>query len=126
MRQLIRYGVMGVVSNGAIYLVYLLLTALGVDSKIAMTLVYIFGTSIGFIGNRKWTFAHHGTSSHAVFRYVLAYFFGYLINLLILFIFVDYFNYPHQWIQALAIIIVAGLLFVILKYFVFHEKYNSP
>lgn len=122
MRQLIRYGLVGVVSNLAIYFVYLLITYLGVEPKKAMTFVYIFGASIGFIGNRKWTFAHRGNSSSAALRYVLAHLFGYLLNLLILVTFVDLLGYTHQWIQAAAIIIVAGFLFIEFKYFVFREK----
>jgi len=122
MRQLIRYGVVGVVSNAAIYFVYLLITYLGVEPKAAMTLVYIIGASIGFIGNRKWTFSHRGDSTIAALRFALAHLFGYLLNFLILLTFVDRLGYNHQWVQAVAIIIVAGVLFIIFKRFVFREK----
>ncbi|WP_340122055.1 GtrA family protein [Methylobacter svalbardensis] len=122
MLQLIRYGLIGVASNTAIYFVYFLLTYLGVEPKSAMTLVYIIGASIGFVGNQKWTFAHRGDSSSAALRYVLAHLFGYLLNFLILFTFVDRLGYAHQWVQAVAIIIVAGFLFIVFKYFVFRER----
>lgn len=122
MRQLIRYGLVGVVSNAAIYFVYLLITCLGVEPKTAMTMVYIVGASIGFIGNRKWTFSHRGNLSRAALRFVLAHLFGYLLNFLILFIFVDRLDYAHQWVQAAAIMIVAGFLFIAFKYFVFRER----
>lgn len=122
MRQLIRYGLVGMVSNLTIYFVYLLITYLGVEPKTAMTLVYIIGAFIGFIGNRKWTFAHRGDSTSAALRYVLAHLFGYLLNFLILFTFVDRLGYAHQWVQAMAIIIVAGFLFIVFKNFVFRER----
>lgn len=122
MQQLIRYGLVGVASNATIYFVYLLITYLGVEPKTAMTLVYIIGASIGFIGNRKWTFAHSGDSSSAVLRYVLAHLFGYLLNFLMLLTFVDRLGYSHQWVQAMAIVIVAGFLFVVFKHFVFRER----
>lgn len=122
MLQLIRYGLVGVASNAAIYLVYLLLTYLGMEAKAAMTLVYLIGASIGFAGNRNWTFAHRGGTSSAALRYVLAHVFGYILNFLILYTFVDRFGYAHQWVQAAAIFIVAGFLFMIFKYFVFNEK----
>lgn len=121
MLQLIRYGLVGVLSNVTIYFVYLLITYFGVEPKIAMTLVYIIGAFIGFIGNRKWTFAHRGDFTSAALRYVPAHLFGYLFNLLILFVFVDRLGYAHQWVQAVPIIIVAGFLFIIFKYFVFYE-----
>ena len=119
MRQLVRYGLVGVVSNVTIYFVYLFITYIGVEPKTAMTLVYIIGASLGFIGNRKWTFDHRGKSSSASLRYVLAHLFGYLLNFLILFTFVDRLGYFHQLVQALAIIIVAAFLFIVFKYYVF-------
>ncbi|MCX5882069.1 MAG: GtrA family protein [Deltaproteobacteria bacterium] len=122
MRQLLRYGLVGVISNAVIYFVYILITYLGVEPKKAMTLVYIIGASIGFIGNRKWTFAHRGDFSSAALRYMLAHLSGYLLNFLILFTFVDCLGYAHQWVQAVAIMIVAGFLFVVFKYFVFRER----
>jgi putative flippase GtrA len=122
MRQLIRYGLVGVASNAAIYFVYLLITHLGVEPKTAMTLVYMIGASIGFIGNRKWTFSHRGDVFSTTFRYVLAHLSGYLLNFLILFTFVDCLGHAHQWVQAVAIVIVAGFLFIVFKYFVFRER----
>lgn len=122
MLQLVRYGVVGMVSNMAIYLVYLFVTYLGVEPKKAMTLLYIVGAFIGFLGNRKWTFAHRGNSMRAVGRYVTAHTLGYLLNLVILFIFVDRLGYAHQAVQAIAVVVVAGFLFVTLKFYVFSKK----
>ena len=122
MLQLIRYGLVGVLSNVSIYFVYLFITYLGVGPKIAMTFVYILGATIGFIGNRRWTFAHRGASSSAALRYILVHLLGYLLNLLILFTFIDCLGYAHQWVQAMAILIVAGFLFIVFKYFVFHQR----
>jgi putative flippase GtrA len=123
MKQLIRYGFVGVLSNVAVYFIYLLFTTyLGVEPKIAMTLVYVIGATLGFFGNRKWTFAHRGNTTSAVFRYVMAHFFGYLLNYLILLTFVDRLGYAHQLVQAVAIVVVAGFLFIEFKYFVFRKK----
>lgn len=126
MRQLIRYGLVGVASNFAIYCVYLLITYLGVEPKTAMTLVYLIGATIGFVGHRKWTFVHSGDASRAAIRYAFAHLSGYLINFLILFIFVDMLGYIHQVVQAAAIIVVAGFLFIIFKHYVFHVKNQMP
>lgn len=121
MLQMIRYALVGFASNAAIYLIYLLITYLGMEAKSAMTLVYVFGAYIGFIGNRKWTFRHRGAASTAAMRYVLAHLCGYLMNFLILYIFVDRLGCAHQWVQAAAIVIVAAFLFVGFKYFVFKK-----
>lgn len=126
MRQLIRYGLVGVLSNLTMYFVYLLITYLGGEPKKAMTLVYIIGASIGFIGHRKWSFSHRGNATRAAIRYMAAHLSGYLLNLLILFIFVDHLGYAHQVVQAAAIIAVAGFLFIVFKFFVFPEKNKVP
>lgn len=122
MWQLVRYGLVGIVSNVTIYLAYLFITHHGIEPKIAMTLTYISGATLGFFCNRQWTFAHRGSFLVAMIRYVFAHLLGYLLNLALLFTFVDQLTYPHQWVQAAAIIVVAGFLFVIFKYFVFREK----
>jgi putative flippase GtrA len=118
-KQLARYAFVGIVSNLAGYLVYLLVTYLGATPKITMTLLYGVGATIGYVGNRNFTFSHKGSLLDSSARYFIAHFFGYFINLVILIIFVDHFMYPHQWVQAVAIFVVAGFLFIAFKFFVF-------
>lgn len=118
-RQAIRYAVVGIVNNSTGYLIYLLLTYLGTAPKLTMTLLYAVGATIGYAGNRRFTFAHSGNVMASGSRYLVAHFFGYLINLATLIIFVDYLGYRHQWVQAAAIFVVAGFLFFAFKFFVF-------
>jgi len=125
MKQLIRYGLLGVTSNVIAYVIYLLITYLGVEPKITMSMMYLTGASIGFIGNRKWTFSHEGTMWKSLIRYGTAHFFGYLMNLSLLLLFVDELGYPHQWVQAAAVVLVAGFLFAAFKYFVFPKGEDS-
>ena len=125
MKQIIRYGLVGVLSNLTMYFIYLFITYLGLEPKKAMTLVYIAGASLSFFGHRKWSFTHQGNVTQAAIRYTAAHLSGYLLNFLILFIFVDRLGYAHQLIQAFAIIAVAGFLFVVFKYFVFAKKQTA-
>ncbi len=120
--QLYRYSLVGIVTNVVGYLVYLLLTYLGTTPKLTMTFLYILGATAGFIGNRNLTFAYKGSLLGSGIRYAIAHFFGYLINFLILFIFVDNFGYAHQLVQAVSIIVVAIFLFTTFKYFVFSNQ----
>lgn len=122
MRQLVRYALVGLLSNLAGYLVYLLLTWLYVGPKIAMTMIYVTGASVGYFGNRQWTFAHRGKMSATMLRYGLAHSFGYALNFAILDLFVDRLFFPHQAVQAVAIFVVAGFLFLLFKTFVFTER----
>jgi putative flippase GtrA len=125
MQQLVRYGLVGAATNLAMYALYLLITYLGIEPKKTMTLLYVIGASIGFIGHRKWSFAHTGNASKAMARYTVAHLSGYLLNWLILFIFVDHLGYAHQIVQGITIFIIAGFLFIVFKYFVFPKTNNS-
>jgi putative flippase GtrA/SAM-dependent methyltransferase len=122
MRQLIRYGIVGLLNNAAIYLIFLLVTYWGVTPKIAMSFLYVVAAVASFIWNKNWTFSYSGRVNRSFTRFVLAHIGGYLINLLILLVFVDRLGYSHQAVQAVAIFVVAGFLFIAFKYFVFNQK----
>jgi putative flippase GtrA len=124
--QLVRYGVIGLANNSIGYLIYLLLTHFGATPKVTMSILYVVGATIGFWGNRKLAFEYKGDVMGSGTRYVITHCLGYLVNLSILFVMVDKLGYPHQWVQAAAIFIVAGFLFLMFKFFVFTEADYSP
>ncbi|WP_460126782.1 GtrA family protein [Pseudomonas sp. S2_C03] len=116
-----KYGIIGISTNGVGYLLYLATTHLGVSPKWSMTMLYVVGATIGFIGNSRLTFAYKGSILGSGTRYILVHIAGYLLNLGILVIFVDLLGYPHQIIQAAAIFAVAAFLFIMFKFFVFRS-----
>ena len=117
--QLFSYGMIGIGVNLAAYLAYLLITYLGGTPKLTMSMLYVVTAFVSFLGNRKLTFAYKGGFLGSGLKFSIAHFFGYLINLGLLFVFVDKFGYPHQVVQVCAIIIVAMFLFITFKLFVF-------
>lgn len=84
-----------------------------------MTVLYLVAAGLGFLGNRQWAFTHQGNPLTSAMRYALAHLAGYGINLSLLLVFVDRLAYPHQWVQAAAVPVVAVFLFVSFRYFVF-------
>ena len=124
-KQLIRYTLVGIVSNLFGYLVYLLVTYFGSTPKITMTLLYGVGAAIGYLGNRNFTFSYKGSMLSSSIKYFIVHLFGYFINLAILIVYVDQLGYAHQWVQAIAIFGVAGFLFLAFKYFVFTDPNAS-
>jgi putative flippase GtrA len=119
MRQFIKYAVVGLATNVAGYLLYLLVTYLGAAPKVAMTVLYLLGAIAGFYGNRVWTFSHQGRISASFLKYMATHCVGYLINLSLLTVLVDRLGWPHQGVQAFAIVVVALFLFMMFKWFVF-------
>ncbi|CAD86081.1 MULTISPECIES: GtrA family protein [Betaproteobacteria] len=121
-RQLFSYALIGILTNVLGYAFYLLLTYLWDAPKITMTALYFVGASIGFFANRRYTFRHDGHIGVTGVRYLLAQVAGYLLNLVLLLLFVDWLGFPHQIVQAIAIIVVAIFLFVMSRFFVFAQS----
>ena len=117
--QTIRFGLVGIISNALLYALYLILTALGIGPKLAMTLAYAIGVMQSFILNRRWTFGYRGASHDALVRYLGAHAFGYVLNWLILWFAVDRLGLGHQWVQLPAIAVVAASTFLLNRYWVF-------
>ncbi|MDT8281866.1 MAG: GtrA family protein [Gammaproteobacteria bacterium] len=124
-RQLLIYGLVGVASNFSAYMAYLLITYSGGTPKITMSVLYVTTAMVSYYGNRKLTFEHKGCILKSGLRFFLAHCLGYFINLCMLFFLVDKLGYPHQWVQILAIIVVAAFLFITFKIFVFKEPANE-
>ena len=117
--QLLRYGVVGTVSNGILYLGYLLATGFGADPKLAMTLLFLIGVLGTFFGNRDWSFQFRGASTGAFARYWGLYGAAYLVNLVALVVLVDGLGLSHQWVQGGAVLALAIGLFLGQKFWVF-------
>lgn len=124
--QLIRYGIVGLASNAVGYLLYLAITAGGMEHKLAMTLLYAVGVAQTFIFNKRWSFRHAGAHGIAFVRYCIAYASGYFINLVALFILVDKLGYAHQIVQGVMILTLAVMLFLLQKFWVFRSTSSPP
>jgi len=114
-----RYVLFGLASNFSIYMIYLLITFLGMDHKLAMTILYFIGTMISYFGNKTWTFRHKGKISSSFIKFCFTYLLGYFLNLFLLFYFVDILEYPHQIVQIFSVILIAVILFLLSKFLVF-------
>jgi putative flippase GtrA len=121
-RQLFSYALIGILTNSLGYAIYLFLTHLWGAPKITMTVLYVIGAVAGFFANRRYTFRHDGSIGITGVRYLLAQASGYLLNLTLLLVFVDWLGMAHQIVQAIAIIVVAIFLFLVSRFFVFSKN----
>jgi putative flippase GtrA len=119
LRQLFRYGIVGIGINFLLFLGYLTITGIGVGHKTGMTVVYGVGVLASFACNRNWSFAHRGHVPTALWRYVLTYAAGYVLNLLLLWWLVDGVGWPHAYVQGVLIFVIAGFIFLTQKFWVF-------
>lgn len=117
--QLFRYTTVGLISNIIGYIIYIGLTFVNLEPKLAMTLTYGVGVLQTFLFNRRWSFRFTGTVAPALVRYIAAYASGYFINLLALMLLVDRMGLSHVLVQGFMILIIATMLFLAQKYWVF-------
>ena len=121
-RQLAHFAAIGASTNLALYAVYLLLTHTILGIRPAMTLTYICGIVIGYLLNRNITFRFRGEQFSAFLRYWGAYALGYIFNLIGLWLLVDKLRVAHELAQGCIMVILAALLFLLQKYFVFPAR----
>src|SRR5688572_126275 len=75
-RQIVRYGMVGVLNNLLGYLIYLVLTALWLEPKLAVTLLYPVGALTGYFGHARYAFAFEGGHAGGLIRYIGAHLSG--------------------------------------------------
>lgn len=120
--QLVKYAVVGLLNNLRGYLIYLFLTWLWLDPKIAVALMYPIGAVTAYLGHARYSFNYSESNAHTFLRYTLAHLIGFGTNIGMLYLFWNQLGYPHQLVQAVAIVVVAGILFFLFRNFVFPKQ----
>jgi putative flippase GtrA len=90
-----------------------------------MTALYGVGVLQTFLLNRRWSFRDGGPRGPALLRYSIVYASGYCLNYLILAVFVDRLAFRHQYVQGLAIFVIAVYLFAAQRVWVFRQPIGS-
>ena len=120
--ELVRYGIVGLASNGFGYLLYLGLTYVGAGPKFAMSLLYGVGVLQTFLFNRKWSFSFDGAATPSFVRYATVYAIGYVIQYAAMLLLVDKLGWPHQWVMGALVLFMAMFFFVAQKFWVFRPS----
>lgn len=117
--QLLRYGLSGIVINLSLYFTYLVLVGFGSLPVIASTIVFCIGVPISLSTHRHFTFQSDQISKVRKAIFILSYIFGYLTQIGILSILHYDLGFTHQISQAIAICVVALVIFIVQKQIVF-------
>lgn len=123
--QIVRYGLVGIFSNMAAYALYLLLTYSGADPKLAITILYPAAATLAYWGHARYSFTYRGGHFSGLSKYILAHLAGYLLNLSLLYVFVDRLHFQHQPVQLANVFLVAGFLFMAFKFLVFRTDEHT-
>jgi putative flippase GtrA len=71
--EFLRFGFVGLATNGAAYSIYLLLTDFGVKQLPALTVTYTYSILQSFFLNRVWSYRDERPAGPAFLRYCITY-----------------------------------------------------
>jgi putative flippase GtrA len=126
LRQVVRYGVTGVTNNLLGYLIYLAVTWAGMDPKAAITVLYPIGVTTAYFAHRRFVFGSGASGPGGILRYLIAHAIGLFANIVLLYVFSDLLKLPHQAVQAAAIVVVGGLLYLLFRFYVWRARDRGP
>ena len=118
-RQLARYGVVGLASNGIAFVVYLVITRLGFQPEATAAGLYLIGASISYIGNYSWTFSSTKSHKATLPRFALAHVAGFTVQIALISFLYRAIGLKHQMSQLVTVGCVAVMLFLLFKYYVY-------
>lgn len=110
--QFVKFGIVGVSNTLIFFLVYtLLLKAFGMWYVAASGIGFAVGAVNGFLWNRRWTFSGHIGDALTPVRWFVVQTSGLLVNLGLVYLFVDGVGLGELVGQAMTIVIVTVLTF---------------
>lgn len=117
----IKFLFVGGFNTAATYLLYVILVLVGVHHNLALTLEYLMGIVCGYVMNRRWTFAQHGTAPRSFPRYCATYVVVYLINLMLLNLLIGAGILGPMLGQFAALGVATGIAFLLQNFWVFRR-----
>lgn len=124
-KEFMRYAIVGVATNICAFLLYVFVTFLGVSPVLTISIFYPIHIGVAFYFNKKWSFNHKGRMSMSAIRYLISYIGCYVLNVAVLEFFSGYLGFSHLIVQAVAVVMIALLLFLAQKFWVFRVLSSS-
>jgi putative flippase GtrA len=126
--QLLRFGVVGASNTLISFVAYAAAIGLGVRYLPAGAGAFALGAANGFVLNRSWTFAHHGSKLRAGWRYVVVQLIGLGTTVVLLRLAHHGLGVPRLEAQICAAAPVTLLCFALSRFWVFGagSSYAAP
>jgi putative flippase GtrA len=117
-RQLMRFIIVGCLSNGVAYLVYAWLSN-QCKPIVAMSWLYLIGFCLSFLGNKRFTFQDNSRNIYPLLRFSVMHIVLFGFQYCTHFYLHSVVGLPHLIVQAGLMIVVGCLSFVVSRTFVF-------
>jgi putative flippase GtrA len=119
---LTRYAGSGALNTLVGFSVIFLLMALGLSPYIANVGGYLVGFVLGFLVSKKFVFRSNGHFVNQSMRYLVAFLFCYLLNMLVLRLALNELHWEAVISQSLAAVTYTISMYVLTRWFVFIKK----
>lgn len=70
--SLIRYGIVGLVTNALLYGLFVVLIRLGLSAVLSAAVCYAFGITLSYLLNRRWSFESRASHRQDLPRFLLS------------------------------------------------------
>lgn len=117
--QFNRFLFVGALNTAVGYLVFSLLIFFNFHYFLALTFSSIVGTMHSYVWNKYYTFKHYEKCIKEMLRFISVYVVIYILNLFLLYIFVDIFAFNPIIVQAIVIVCVTICSFLGHKFWSF-------
>lgn len=122
-RQIIKFGLVGIVNTVITLTIVFLLTHLfRIPYIIANVVGYVLGFINSYIMNRKWTFHSTGSVNSEAPRFVMTFIIAYLIQLCVLIFLIRVVSLREETAQLISMVIFTVVNFLGNKLFTFNER----
>lgn len=121
-KQFMKFGIVGVINTVSSWIFYYSLLYFKVHYIIATTIAYILSSIIGFILNKVWVFKSKNKVSSSLFKYIVTYGSSYLLNIGLMYTFVDLLHISDKLAPILVLFFTVPYNYVLSKIWVFRDK----
>jgi len=123
MRQLLRYGAVGVINTGLGYaVIFACMYLLGLGAVASNVAGYAVGLIVSYSLNRTFTFRSTGARRAEMVRFLVIFLLAYLANLGVLVALVHTFKLHEGLAQVVSGVVYFGLSYLLNKYYVFRTS----
>lgn len=117
MFRFVAVGLLNTIVGFSIY--YILLRYLDLNYTISLLIAHIVGVIHSYLWNKNWTFGVKHNSITTLIRFLVVYTFMFVINYLLLAVFVEVLDYNKIWAQAISLLLTTMISFIGQRYWSF-------
>ena len=122
MKQLLKFGFVGILNTGITFIVYNVLLKLGMVYFAANAIGYIAGVANSYIWNKNWVFGAKGEKDKAlILKFVIVNLISFAVNSAVLWFCINYITDNKTVAQLPAIVVGMGVNYILNKIWTFKK-----